>query len=357
MPKDNSISTPAERRYDIDWLRTIAMALLIIYHIVLSFQPWSKYFGFPVNDRPLEGIWILMAAVNIWRIPILFLISGMGVCFALQRRDWKQMLSERTIRLLVPYVFGIFILQYIVYLVLPWLGWAANFMVTFGHLWFLLNIYLYFVWLLGVLIYFKDKPDNAFLRFLTKVMQWRFGIFLFAIPVILEAWLVDPQYFSTFVDSLHGWLLGFICFFTGITFISIQDTFWPAVQRNRWYALSIAILLYLVRFFIFLLEAKLDWLTAIESFSWMLAALGFAAKHLNKPSAALSYLNVAVYPVYIVHLPVQFVLIYYLFPLQLAAELKLVLLLTGTFGLSLFLYEYILRRIKWIRPLFGMKFK
>jgi hypothetical protein len=33
----------------------------------------------------------------------------------------------------------------------------------------------------------------------------------------------------------------------------------------------------------------------------------------------------------------------------------LTLLLAGTFGVSLLLYEYALRRLKWLRPLFGMK--
>jgi hypothetical protein len=61
--------------------------------------------------------------------------------------------------------------------------------------------------------------------------------------------------------------------------------------------------------------------------------------------------------VYIVHLPVQFTLAYLLLPLTISAYLKLALLLAGTFGLSLMLYEYALRRLKWIRPLFGMKLR
>ena len=77
--------------------------------------------------------------------------------------------------------------------------------------------------------------------------------------------------------------------------------------------------------------------------------------YLNKPSRSLGYFSRAVYPVYIVHLPVQFTIAYFLLPLPLAAYLKLTMLLVGTFGVSLLLYEYGLRRLKWIRPLFGMK--
>ena len=32
--------TKEERRYDIDWLRVIAIGLLLIYHIAIAFQPW-----------------------------------------------------------------------------------------------------------------------------------------------------------------------------------------------------------------------------------------------------------------------------------------------------------------------------
>ncbi|SVE25169.1 uncharacterized protein METZ01_LOCUS478023, partial [marine metagenome] len=59
------------RRYDVDWLRVLALGLLVIYHAVVSFQPWGHFIAFPVNKDPLEGLWILMALINIWRIPIL----------------------------------------------------------------------------------------------------------------------------------------------------------------------------------------------------------------------------------------------------------------------------------------------
>jgi peptidoglycan/LPS O-acetylase OafA/YrhL len=87
----------------------------------------------------------------------------------------------------------------------------------------------------------------------------------------------------------------------------------------------------------------------------MLALLGFGSVHLNRSSRGLAYLSKAVYPVYIVHLPVQFILCHFLLTLPLGAWSKLAVLLAGTVGVSLLLYELILRRWRWIRPLFGMK--
>jgi hypothetical protein len=43
-------------------------------------------------------------------------------------------------------------------------------------------------------------------------------------------------------------------------------------------------------------------------------------------------------------------------PLSLTAGVKLLLLLAGTFGVSLLLYELLLKRARWLRPFFGLKF-
>jgi len=48
-----------------------------------------------------------MSMLNVWRIPLLFFISGMGVAFAIRKRDWKLLIIERSKRILVPFLFGI----------------------------------------------------------------------------------------------------------------------------------------------------------------------------------------------------------------------------------------------------------
>ncbi|MFK7953754.1 MAG: acyltransferase family protein, partial [Ekhidna sp.] len=89
-----------ERRYDIDWLRVIAIGLLLIYHIAIGFQPWGVLIGFIQNSESIEAIWTPMSMLNIWRIPLLFFVSGMGVWFAMQRRSWKELLMDRAKRIL-----------------------------------------------------------------------------------------------------------------------------------------------------------------------------------------------------------------------------------------------------------------
>ena len=46
----------SDRRYDIDWLRVIAIALLLIFHIALVFQPWGKSGGYIQNEDQIIGM-------------------------------------------------------------------------------------------------------------------------------------------------------------------------------------------------------------------------------------------------------------------------------------------------------------
>ncbi|WP_198416756.1 acyltransferase family protein [Marinilabilia rubra] len=96
-----------ERRHDIDWLRVVAIGLLLIYHIAIIFQPWAMFIGFIRSDEPIENLWKLMTMLNIWRIPFLFYVSGMGLFFAMKKRNFRQLISERTKRILIPLIFGI----------------------------------------------------------------------------------------------------------------------------------------------------------------------------------------------------------------------------------------------------------
>jgi glucan biosynthesis protein C len=347
-----------QRRYDVDWLRTLALGLLIIYHVVVSFQPWAHLILFIQNGQSLEWLWIGMALFNVWRIPLLFVVSGMGVCFAMQRRNWKQLLGDRSLRILLPLVFGalcitpIFLLFALMYYNRP-----LRYLPHPGHLWFLANIFAYVILLLPLLAYLKNHPDCLFMKMLTRLFRRAWALFLLAPALMLEAWLVNPEHFPAYAHSAHGFWLGLVCFFLGFIFISIKDVFWTGVAKVRHGALALALLLYLVRLLVFRLEGMPNALTGLESYCWLLAVLGYASIYLNRPSDKLAYFSKAVYPVYIIHMPVQFAIARYLLPLDMPAVLKLILLLAGTFGISLLLYEYLLRRLKWIRPLFGMKLR
>jgi len=344
-----------QRRYDIDWLRILAMGMLIIYHGAISFQPWANIIFFMQNEDSLQGVWVLMEMFNIWRIPILFMVSGMGLRFAIERRSWQELLKDRAIRILLPLAFGFFCICPISsFLWMKFYGREAIYFPNPGHLWFLAKIFLYVLLLLPLLAYLKNHPDNWILGALGRVLRrpWMLGIS--ALLLMLEAWVLDPEFYSFYVLTPHGFWLGMVCFATGFVFISLKGVFWQAVVGIRWATLSAAVLLLVMRLVV-LSEAVPNMLIAVESMAWMLAILGFGAVHLNNPSDRLAYLSEAVYPLYIIHMPVQFGISLYLLPLAMPAFLKLVLLIAGTFGISALMYEYAIKKLKWIRPLFGLK--
>jgi len=347
---------PAERRYDIDWLRVIAIAMLLIYHIAIIFQPWGYYIGFIQSSETSEAIWIPMALINVWRIPLLFFVSGMGVCFALRRRDWKQLLIDRAKRILLPLVFGSFLVVPIhIFLFQYYYEQEIVYSPNVGHLWFLANICIYLLQIIGLA--FLDKNyDYKFFNALRNLLKRPYFIYLFIIPFVLEAVLINPEYFSLYVGSGHGFVLGMLAFFFGFLFVAIGNNFWIAVEKMKYISLIVAFSLYLVRLFVYELNGP-NFLTSIESMCWIFTIFGLGYKYLNKPSKILSYLSQSVYPVYIVHMIFLFWASYFILPLNLSLEVNLFLIILLTFIGSYGTYELIIKRIGFIRPLFGLKVK
>ena len=244
-----------------------------------------------------------MGLINIWRIPLLFIISGMGVCFAMRRRNWKELLKDRTKRILLPLIFGsFFIVPISSYLYQKFNNLDPMYFPNGGHLWFLGNIFIYVLILSPIFFSFKRNPDNGLFRCFKWILKFPAALYLFTLPFIIEVVLVaPPQGFASYANTPHGFWLGLLAFFTGFIFISLGEIFWRAVERIKIIALSIAIPLYIVRLLVFQLEGPF-FLTVIESWSWLFAIFGFCATYLNKPSSTLSYLSKAVYPVYILHM-------------------------------------------------------
>ena len=344
-----------ERRYDIDWLRVIAIGLLLIYHIAILFQPWAMFIGFIRSDEFLEGLWKPMTMLNVWRIPLLFYISGMGLYFAMRKRNWKQLLLERTKRILLPLVFGIvaittlhmFIFQ--LYYNMP-LGYFPH----QGHLWFLGNIFVYVLLLLPLFYYLKKHDNGKIKSVLSWLMSYAGGPLLISLFFVVEVVWVAPQQFALYAQTWHGFFNGFLAFLFGFLFVYSGKTFWQTVLKWRWLYLGLAAVLFGIRYFNFATEAP-GYLMAIESNCWIFGVFGLGYKYLNKPSETLRYLSQAAYPVYIIHMFVLYAGALLILPMEMPILLKFIAIVVFT-GVGCYLiYEFVLRRIGFLRPLFGLK--
>ncbi len=369
------------RRYDLDWLRVLVFILLIFYHVGMLFVPWEFHIK---NNIICSWLQYPMWFVNQWRLPILFVISGMGTYYALHKRSGIQFALERVKRLLIPLAFGmVFIIPPQVYVerlvkhefrgnyfdfwtlkafagVYP----AGNF--SWHHLWFLPYLLLFSIMLIPVFLYFKKHPQNSFSNFLKLAVKNPLGLYLFIIPMYFTETFLRPHFPVThnLVSDWYTFINYLILFFYGYILITVKDNFWETVEKGRKSFLLTGIISFTILLFIALsLKEVYTWhylkafLQVLSLWSWILTLFGFAARYLNRESKILSYSNEAVYPFYILHQTVMIVIAYSLISLNWTPGLKIGVLIIGTFGITWLLYEYFIRRWKFIRPFFGLKKK
>ena len=142
----------------------------------------------------------------------------------------------------------------------------------------------------------------------------------------------------------------------GMLYANSGENFWKVVCRFKFFTFSTAFLLYLYRLFEYRLENVPAYLVGLDSMLWIWGVLGFSHVYLNRDSPILIYLRSAVFPVYILHQPIQYALAFLIFPAEIPAFLKFILLVVGVLIVSFGIYEFLLRRIGFIAPYFGMRY-
>lgn len=344
-----------DRRYDIDWIRVIAIWLLLIYHTAIGFQPWGMMIGFITNTKPWASLWTPMAMLNVWRIPLLFFVSGMGVYFAIQNRNWKQLLVERASRILVPFVFGsLCIVPLHIFIMSRYYHTSYTYFPHSGHLWFLGNIFVYILLFTPLFYYLKQHANGKFALTLKKIMQHPLGLLVVAAGFVMEVVILQPQPYEFYVMNLHGFFLGMLAFFFGFCFVYSGAPFWKMIEKLRWSFLFAGFLLFTLRVSVYNMMTTPIYQLPIETICWILTVLAFGKRYLNHNSKTLQYLSKAAYPIYVVHMVFLYLGSSLIFTLDVAAPLQFLLTLTFTFAGCYASYE-VIRRIKVLKILFGLQ--
>lgn len=78
-------------------------------------------------------------------------------------------------------------------------------------------------------------------------------------------------------------------------------------------------------------------------------------RYLNRKNAALAYLGEAVLPYYILHQTIIVVAAYQMIGSGVPAAPEAGIIIVATVGGCALLYEFAIRRSRWLRPLFGLK--
>ena len=100
--------TTQQRRYDIDWLRTLAFFILIAYHIGMYYVfEWGWHIK---SDQ--QSVWLqdVMILSNQWRMSLLFFISAMALSLYQLRNPNQGIIGLRSKRLLLPLAFGMLVI-------------------------------------------------------------------------------------------------------------------------------------------------------------------------------------------------------------------------------------------------------
>lgn len=203
------------RRYDIDWLRIVAILGIFLTHSLRFFDTGSWHLKnlqqtFLVDSLRFVFIWL-------WVMELLFLLSGAASWYSLSSRNGGQYLLERVKRLLIPlYGVGMLVLlppqlwfelvtnrglsdtfwqflpRYFASLPRDIVGFAPHdlqspsFLVPFGfpgHLWFLRWLFLISLISLPLLLYFKSERGQRLIGKLASVCERPGGVFIFVIPM------------------------------------------------------------------------------------------------------------------------------------------------------------------------------
>lgn len=376
------------RRHDLDWIRVCAFALLVLYHVGMYYVTWDWHVKSPFASDTIEPLMILTAP---WRLSLLFLVSGTATAFLFEKVP-AGFLLKRSWRLLAPLLFGMFVIvpPQVYYELVEkapaavadgypafWLAYLRGGDLyckapgdcidapTWNHLWFVAYLWVYTVaaWLLLRLPGVVAAMHRGAERRLSGI-----GILLWPIVLLGVARLTLVGSFESTHDLVDDWYNHaqyFPIFLLGLLIARSSQT-WDSLQRLRWPASWLALASYVALIVYYAaypdnapeppdaLRYTMRIVWGVNQWCAIAAALGFARRFNPGDSKALRYLAPAVFPVYILHQTVIVAVAHNFQRFQLHPSAEGPILILLTFAGCFAAYELV-RRVRWLRPLFGLK--
>ncbi|MEM8550930.1 MAG: acyltransferase family protein [Pseudomonadota bacterium] len=388
--KDAIATEPDARRYDLDWLRVFAFAVLIFYHVGMFYVTWDWHVKSVHVGTDAE--W-LMRLVNPWRLPILFFISGLALRFVADAGSPLRLARRRITRLGLPIVFGMAVVvapQAYFELVAKgefngsfaaffphYLDPTSDFSIitpTWNHLWYVVYILVY-----TLLFIPAARPLSRFMAgrgaaFTASAFRGPKGVVvalaLLAAPhIIIELTIADL--FPATHNLVADWATHASCltvFVFGFA-LAKDRAFWAAIDRGLAPIGCLAAALAILFAALWLnwedlrgavvtspaLSIIVPTLRIVAAWATILALFALAQRYLNRPSRVLTYATEAVFPWYILHQTILVAAGVSLTALGLPVATEVLAVLFVTFVGCALLHELFIRRIAVLRPLFGKR--
>ena len=377
---DGGATQPTSRSYYLDWLRVLAMLTIFLFHNARFFN----YEDWQVKNRQLDlGMTFFVWIVAEWIMPLFFVLAAVAISYSLTSRKNGQFLAERFKRLIIPLIFGIFLLippqvyierithgqftgsflQFFPHYFDGWYAFGGNFAWMGLHLWFLLLLFLFSLMMLPLFRYLKQANiAPVVLQKLPLLQGETFLVVLVVCTGIIEA-LVNLEPNSVGRRDFGGWspvtyLVGFFLF--GYL-LALNPQVISSFESNRTRTLLLAVCTTLIELvLVFAVGAStysipFSFLRVLNSWLWLATILGFGKRYLNFHNKLLAEANQAVLPFYILHQTVIVIIAFFLITWDIPVLLKYLVLASLSFGIIIGLYEGVIRRLPPLRFLFGMK--
>jgi glucans biosynthesis protein C len=361
------------RHFYLDWIKVLAMMIVFLYHCSMFFNSFDWHIKNNIINHTYVEFFSLL--VGNWIMPIFFVLSGMSTYYALKRRNSTSFMKERLLRLGIPLLLGIFLLSppqvyieritnqqfngsfmrfyphYFDGLYLE-IGGNGNFAFFGHHLWYLL-----------MLLLFSGITLPFFLKIRQDAGRKEFSILhylLIPIPLSIAALTVNS------IVNLGSWGIIFylLLYISGFYFFA-RESLRQLVRKTGLFAggLSIlftAIYLYWVIFFGFPLITGVSWaifmiVRVLLVWNTLFFMLFLGDKYLDFTNRTLKYASEASMPFYILHQPIIIVIGYFIYSMDWPIPLKIIVLVSLSFALIMCIYHFMIRRVNYLRLLFGLK--
>jgi peptidoglycan/LPS O-acetylase OafA/YrhL len=374
-----------QRRYDLDWLRVLAILSVFVYHSTRFFNLEDWHIK---NAVTYASVQTLESFMEIWMMPLVFLISGASIFYAMNKGGAGTFFKDKVLRLLVPLLVAMFTYASLqVYLerithdqfsgsyfaFLPHyfdgvyldVGSTGNFAIHGMHMWYVMILFIYCLIFYPLFSWWKGSGRGV----LNKIgdlfaSPWTMWLAL-AFPILLlHIWVSDTD----LEFGAGGWPFLYYIFFLLYGFVIVSHERWQAnIKRMR--SLSLIVGLILGAAYVFLdanaaNPAIKPWENEIGDLLWILGAcillpafLGFGMQHLTISTPFLEYAGEAVLPFYILHQTILLIIGYYVMPWTIPDLAKWAIIFASSFIVIMVIYEYLVRRFNVNRFLFGMKLK
>ncbi|MBW4517648.1 MAG: acyltransferase family protein [Timaviella obliquedivisa GSE-PSE-MK23-08B] len=373
-----------QRRYDLDWLRVLAVVLLIYFHTAAIFYQGDLGQFYVTNSEISPAIGIFILFVHQWHMPLFFFLSGAATWFSLEARTAAQYVKERFQRLLIPFLWGTLMLVplQVYYRHLQSSGDRASYLQFYpqffngirptgnfewAHLWFVIYLLVFSLVALPSFLWLKQVAQQNWYIKLSLDLERLGSIFYLALPLALIEALFRPKWigFQNLYDDWANVLLYLTYFVYGYVFES-ERRLWQIVDRQRSFIFGAAIIGISILLGLWIMgkvpersySPSYMIYQAFRGFNgwcWVVALLSLGRSHLNFNHWLLQYASKASYPFYLVHQPIIVAIGFYIVKWQTGIPQKFIIISTTALVLSLGLYELIIRRFNVVRFCFGLK--